>query len=180
MVHGSTAVPFAKWVGVRCSAGLLGTASSVRPSRHKDDSDRGSKHRLRAHSHRAAHHRAALAAALVGTAQSHQTGVNPHRKRASISSAPPEKCGHGSISFIKCWLDPQGFVRGLSFESKLGTKAQSLCSTEGKHQEEAFLYEGETILDIVACRWVLGAGPGDVADGHFMRSSGLVRSEAAG
>jgi hypothetical protein len=49
-------------------------------------------------------------------------------------------------------------VTGLSFESKLGTKAQSLCSTEGKHQEEAFLYEGETILDIIACRWVLEGG----------------------
>lgn len=158
--HGSTAAPRAKWVGVCCSVGSLSTASSFRPSRHKDDSDRGSKHRLRAHSHRAAHHRAALAAALVGTAQSHQTGVNPHRKRAIISSAPPEKCGHGSISFIKCWLDPQGFVSGLSFESKLGTKAQSLCSTEGKHQEEAFLYDGETILDIVACRWVLGTDLG--------------------
>lgn len=144
-----------------CFAGLLGTASSAaEPARHRNRSYRGARHHLRAehqHSHfgssssrparRAAH-------AAVQTAQSHQTGVNPNRKRSSVSSVPPEKCGHGSISYIKCWLDEAGFVSGVAFESRLGTKGQSLCSTSGKHQEEAFLYDGETILDIIACRCV--------------------------
>jgi hypothetical protein len=170
-----------------CCAGLLGTVSSAaEPARHRGHSYRGVRHRPRAehhHSHfgrssssRAAARRAAAHAAVY-TAQSHQTGVNPHRKRSSVSNKPPEKCGHGSISYIKCWLDEAGFVSGVAFESRLGTKGQSLCSTSGKHQEEAFLYDGETILDIIACRWVCGLEPASRQLRSFSWASALQARE---
>lgn len=61
-------------------------------------------------------------------------------------------CSQGRVAYIKCWLDENGYVTGLAFENARGTKSPELCNTEGEHQEGGFLYDGESILDIISCR----------------------------
>lgn len=65
----------------------------------------------------------------------------------------PSACSQKQISHIKCWLDSDGFVTGLAFESEAGVTSPAMCSAEkGQLVDGGALSEGESILDVVACR----------------------------
>lgn len=74
------------------------------------------------------------------------------KARTTVVEEPPADCGQGHVAYIRCWLDTSGYVIGVAFEGKSGTKAPKLCHTDGESQEGGFLYDGEKILDIISCK----------------------------
>jgi hypothetical protein len=157
-------------------AGLLVTVSSqAEPARHKHDPDsklveKVLKSLLKStsqHSHHKSHSSHTSSRAALKGYSRHPTvsaAAGPvigiaDKGRASKPTPPPAECGHGSIAYIKCWLDDAGFVTGLAFESRGGTRGKELCNTAGTHTEGGFLYDGEKILEIISCRCVLYHNP---------------------
>lgn len=67
-------------------------------------------------------------------------------------SRKPSACNQGKISQIKCWLDADGYITGLAFESEAGITAPALCRVKGQVTDGGALDLGESIVEIMSCR----------------------------
>lgn len=147
-------------LGHLCYAGLLCSVTGqlepakLEPARHKHKASlKGSKHN---------HGGPGAVRGLGGPTeplvpQQHaDVGVQAVKSSSSQPQATAQ-CGQGKIAYVKCWLDSKGYVSGVAFEDTEGTVAPSLCDTRGESQEGGFLYDGETILEIISCRYGITA-----------------------
>lgn len=61
-------------------------------------------------------------------------------------------CKQTHISQIKCWLDTDGYIAGLAFETEAGISAPALCQADGLVTDGVMLDKGEVIVEVVSCR----------------------------
>ena len=127
-------------------AGLLCKASGqAEPTRHRHGEAKAGKLALK--------HSGQSAANPDGGRLQHPAGIGLQSHKTVAKAQPTAQCGQASIAYVKCWLDKDGYVTGIAFEDVDGQHSPSLCDNKGQHQEGGFLYEGETILEIISCRY---------------------------
>lgn len=78
---------------------------------------------------------------------------------SGMHTIKPGACSQGQVSQIKCWLDGEGFITGLAFESEAGITAPAVCG-KGLQEDGGTLQQGESIVEIISCRcawWLYAA-----------------------
>jgi len=60
----------------------------------------------------------------------------------------------GRIYRVGCWLDYKGYVTGIAFEDDYGVKSPAMCQARGEPQILETLMPDESIVDVVACKYV--------------------------
>lgn len=68
------------------------------------------------------------------------------------SDEQPSLCSQGQVSQIRCWLNADGYVAALAFETDSNVTAPAVCAAQGLVADGGALDEGETLVDIIICR----------------------------